>query len=104
MTLPPTLPPILPRSLDTALKRLASALDHLEAAGERRVQADGVRADLEEELSVMRDDRARLAVELDGALARARNLALANTEVRQRLEKAGDTVKSMIVATGGGNG
>ena len=93
-----------PHRIDTALKRLASALDQLEAAGERRVLADGARADLEEELNVMRDDRAMLAVELDGALARARNLALANSEVRQRLEKAGETVKSMIAAGFDGNG
>lgn len=86
----------LPPRLDAAMKRLEAALSHLEAAGERRIAAEGARGNLEEELMVMQDDRARLAAELDGALARARSLSLANTEVRQRLEQASDALRSMI--------
>jgi len=33
-------------------------------------EADALRANLEEELAVLQDDRSRLAVELDGAIAR----------------------------------
>jgi chromosome segregation ATPase len=86
--------PIPPR-LDAALQRLASALDQLEAAGARRAQADAQRADLEEELSVMQDDRSRLAVELDGALARNRSLQTAHNEVRQRLANVSEAVRSL---------
>ncbi len=86
----------LPDRLQDSLKRLASALDHLEAAGERRAVADRVRANLEEELAVMQDDRARLAVELDGALDRMRVLTTANEDVSQRLERASRTIRSVL--------
>ncbi|MDH7798504.1 MULTISPECIES: DUF4164 domain-containing protein [unclassified Beijerinckia] len=89
----------LPPRLDAAMKRLEAALSHLEAAGERRIVAEGTRGNLEEELMVMQDDRARLAAELDGALARARSLSLANSEVRQRLEQASDALRVMISET-----
>jgi hypothetical protein len=38
--------PKLPERLDTALGRLAAALDRLEAVGERRAKADALRANL----------------------------------------------------------
>ncbi|WOJ90622.1 DUF4164 domain-containing protein [Methylocapsa polymorpha] len=82
--------------LEAALKRLAAALDHLEAASERRVRADALRANLEEELTVMQDDRSRLAVELDGAIARTNSLELANDEVARRLKSVSATIKSVL--------
>lgn len=88
----------LPQPLQDALRRLASAIDQIEAAAERRAIADRVRADLEEELAVMQDDRARLAVELDGALARARTLTQATEEVSRRLDRAADTVAGVLDA------
>jgi small-conductance mechanosensitive channel len=84
--------------LDAALKRLAAALDQLEAAAARRADAAAVGADLEEELAIMQDDRSRLAVELDGAIARANSLQIANAEVARRLERAGATVRSILAA------
>ncbi len=92
----------LPARLEDSLKRFASALDHLEAAGERLAIADRVRADLEDELSVMQDDRARLAAELDGALARARALAHANEDVRERVERASASVRAVLEAARAG--
>ncbi|MBN9080046.1 MAG: hypothetical protein BGP04_04695 [Rhizobiales bacterium 62-17] len=89
----------LPPRLDAAMKRLEAALSHLEAAGERRIAAEGTRGNLEEELMVMQDDRARLAAELDGALARARTLSLANSEVRERLEQASDALRAIVGET-----
>jgi chromosome segregation ATPase len=88
----------LPVRLEDSLKRFASALDQLEAAGERLAVADRVRADLEDELSVMQDDRARLAAELDGAMARARALGHANEDVRQRVERASAQVRAVLDA------
>lgn len=86
----------LPERLDAALKRLAAALDLLDAAGERRAKADALRANLEDELAVMQDDRARLAVELDGAIARAKSLELANDEVARRLNGACAEIREVL--------
>jgi chromosome segregation ATPase len=82
--------------LDAALKRLADALESLEAADERRAAAGRTRADLEEELAVMQDDRARLAAELDGALASNRALALANADVISRLDRAEEMLRELL--------
>ena len=60
--------------LDQALQRLAIALERLELAATARLDAERGIEPLETELSVMRDDRSRLAVELDGALARNASL------------------------------
>lgn len=87
-----------PNPLDAALKRLAHALESLEAADERRAAAGRVRADLEEELAVMQDDRARLAAELDGALASNRSLALANADVNARLERAEGMLRELAAS------
>lgn len=86
----------LPESLDAALKRLARALDKLDAAAERRAKADALRANLAEELAVLQDDRSRLAVELDGAIARSNALELANEEVGRRLNQASAEIRAVL--------
>ena len=86
----------LPPRLDAALQRLASALDQLEAAAERRQKADAARGDLEEELAVMQDDRSRMAVDLDAALARNKALAHANSEVQRRLTRVSSTIQALL--------
>ena len=86
----------LPERLDAALKRLAAALDRLDAASERRAKADALRTNLEDELAVMQDDRSRLAVELDGAIARAQSLELANDEVARRLNTASAEIRGVL--------
>jgi chromosome segregation ATPase len=82
--------------LNHALKRLALALDQLEAASERRAKMAAQRSDIEEEFAVLQDDRARLAVELDGAVARSQSLELANNEVARRLAKAREAIEEMM--------
>jgi 2-methylisocitrate lyase-like PEP mutase family enzyme len=89
-------PTKLPERLDAALKRLAAALDRLDAASDRRAKADALRANLEDELAVMQDDRSRLAVELDGAIARAKSLELANNEVARRLNGASAEIRGIL--------
>lgn len=84
------------KRLDASLKRLAASLDHLEAASERRAIADRLRFDQEEALAVMQDDRSRLAVELDGALARVRTLDEANFEAARRLQGAGTALRAIL--------
>lgn len=83
---------------EAALERLSAALEKLEAATERRVRAEALRANLEEELAVIQDDRSRLAVELDGALARSISLETTSQEVARRLNGAGEAVKAVLSA------
>jgi hypothetical protein len=52
----------------------------------------------------MQDDRARLAVELDGALARVKMLELANEEAARRLGRAMAEIKALIAAAAGCDG
>lgn len=85
-----------PASLEAALRRLGAALDHLEAAAERRAQGDAQRADREEEFGLMQKDRARLAQELEGALARLQGLDAASAEASRRLERAEARVRAAL--------
>lgn len=89
----------LPLAVEMALKRLSAALDQLDAAAERRALSDAMRSDLEEELTVMQDDRSRLAVELDGALAQTRAMAQAHEIVTQRLAHAKETLRNILPPT-----
>jgi chromosome segregation ATPase len=82
--------------LESAFKGLLAALDQLEAACERRRNADAERSNLEEELAVLQDDRTRLALELDDAQARAKSLELANGEVARRLAKASSSLRTIL--------
>ncbi len=88
--------------LDSALARLMAALTVLEVAVGRRLENDHAQADLNEAFAAMQDDRSRLALELDGALARGRKLESANEEVARRLEAAGATLAALARESGGG--
>jgi Domain of unknown function (DUF4164) len=83
-------------AIDIALKRLATALEGLEAATERRARTDASRSNIDEEFAVMQDDRTRLALELDAATARNKALAAANGDVAIRLERASATIRAVI--------
>ncbi len=87
----------VPSSIDAALKRLASALDHLEAAAERQALAHAARGDAEEEFAILRDDRSRLALELDGAIRKLRRLEQASDEAIRRIDRANAAI---LVALG----
>ncbi|PTM41374.1 uncharacterized protein DUF4164 [Bosea sp. 124] len=82
--------------LENALTRLDGALAQLEAAARRRVDAERGRANLETELALMQDDRARLAAELDGATARLGDVETAAADVDQRLERAMNVIGAVI--------
>jgi chromosome segregation ATPase len=85
-------------ALDAALERLSRALDLLEQATEAHSEAEARRAERDEAISVLEDDRSRLAVELDGALARNRSLEHAAEDVSRRLETARATVQGLVEA------
>lgn len=74
--------------IDLALKRLNRAADTLEAAILRRKTQDEGQGDMVAELAAMRDDRGRLAAELDQALARAKRLDSGAAETLARIDKA----------------
>jgi Domain of unknown function (DUF4164) len=44
----------------------------------------------------MQDDRSRLVVELDGAIARSKSLELANDEVARRLHGASAEIREVL--------
>jgi hypothetical protein len=69
-------------SIEAASRRLALALDALDAAAEHRRDAAKSQAALSAQLHVLGNDRARLAGELDHALARSQRLAGAIDTVR----------------------
>ncbi|MEK4033253.1 DUF4164 family protein [Methylocystis sp. IM3] len=84
--------------IDAALARLKAALDQLERTIAARLEEDLSSAELEEEVAIMQDDRARLALELDDALARVSALEKARDEVLRRLDSAGAGVAAALEA------
>jgi Domain of unknown function (DUF4164) len=83
-------------SLETSLKRLASAVEALEWATDLRMRHDEARASTQEEFALMQDDRSRLAVELDAAVDRSRALEAANAEAARRLARAAQAVERVL--------
>jgi hypothetical protein len=86
-------------AIDAATKRLALALDALEAALERRRESDRGEETLAAQLQALGSDRSRLAADLDAQAARARQLESTNREVARRLDVAIDTIRSVIEAS-----
>jgi chromosome segregation ATPase len=82
--------------IEIANRRLAHALDALEAAAERRGEADRSQQALATQIQVLGADRARLASELDQATARSRGLETANREVAERIAVAIETIRSVL--------
>jgi uncharacterized protein DUF4164 len=84
--------------VDAASKRLALALDTLEAALERRRGSDRSEAGLASQLQALGSDRSKLAAALDAQAARARKLETANREIARRLDTAIDTIRTVLEA------
>lgn len=82
--------------LDGALARLANALSGVEAAVSRHFDADARRSDLETELQVMQDDRARLAVEVESASRQLARYESVVESVDRRLGPAIRTVREVL--------
>ncbi len=82
-----------PTAIEQALARLSASLSVLEAAASRHLETDRSKGTLETELALMQDDRARLAVELDGALARANRLE-GTAEELARAHRPGHRVRA----------
>ncbi len=84
--------------IDAATRRLSAALDALEAAAERRREADRGESDLAAQVHALGTDRSRLAAELDSVTARSRRLADTNREIARRLDSAMEGVRAVIDA------
>ncbi|MGL4637109.1 MAG: DUF4164 domain-containing protein [Beijerinckiaceae bacterium] len=82
--------------LSSALQRLGSAIDLLDAAATRRLTAERADAARATELELMRGDRAKLAELLDQALSRGRALEAAQQDVTARLDSAIGLVRDVL--------
>jgi hypothetical protein len=87
-------------AIDSAVKRLALALDALDAAVERRRDGDRNENSLAAQVQTLGLDRARLASALDGETARSRQLEATNREIATRLDTAIASIQSVL--EGGG--
>ena len=85
-------------AIDAATRRLMSALDALEAAVERRREADRDEDELATRIQALGADRSRLADELDGSLVKTRKLERTNREIAERLDAAIGTIRSVLEA------
>ena len=84
--------------IDAATRRLALALDALEAALDRRLEADRGGGAFAIQFQALGADRSRLASELDAETARSRQLEAANREIARRLDSAMDQIRAVIGA------
>jgi predicted nucleic acid-binding Zn-ribbon protein len=84
------------RSIESALSRLVKALDSLEAATNRRVDASAKTSSLEAEVQKAGEDRSNLAQNLDRSEARSARLADVNKEVSKRLVAAMESIRSIL--------
>ena len=83
-------------AIEAATRRLALALDALEAAAEQRHEVDLGEDNLMAQVHALDDDRSRLASDLDAAMARGRVLETANRDIARRLDSAIKTIRSVL--------
>jgi Domain of unknown function (DUF4164) len=83
-------------AIESATRRLALALDGLEAAAEERHEVDLGEDNLMAQVHALDDDRSRLASDLDAVMARARALESTNREIARRLDAAIGTIRSVL--------
>lgn len=83
-------------SLDDALRRLDGALGQLELSVSRRLETERRRGDLETELQIMQDDRARLAVDLDGTTAQLGRVEAVTEDLGRRVTRALTSVAEVL--------
>jgi hypothetical protein len=83
-------------TIEQASRRLTLALDTLEAAIDRRREAEREDAGLIAQVHALGADRSRLACDLDAAIARSRSLETANREIARRLDVAIGSIRSVL--------
>ena len=85
-------------AIEAATRRLAAALDALEAALDRRRDTDRGEDALAAQVHALGTDRSKLASELDEQAARSRRLESTNREIAHRLDVAIDNICSVLEA------
>jgi hypothetical protein len=83
-----------------SLMRLRAAVDALEQAEARRRENQRQTGPIETELALMQDDRARLATELDAALARSNRVENLAEDLTRRVDAAMTTVRAVLEKNG----
>jgi hypothetical protein len=83
-------------AIDVAVRRLALALDALDAAVERRREGDRGEDALGRQVQALGVDRTKLAAALDGETARSRRLEATNREIAERLDTAIAGIQSVL--------
>jgi Domain of unknown function (DUF4164) len=83
-------------AIEQATRRLSEALDALDAAVERRIDGDRERAALSEQVHALAADRSKLAADLDGQLARSRQLEASNRDIARRIDAAMENVRLVL--------
>lgn len=90
-------PPVdLPPALHAAADRLTAALTRLKAAGERRATGRGEREGDEDAPALVQQDRTRLAIDLEAALARVARLGDAHAAALERLGRAEASIDAVL--------
>jgi hypothetical protein len=87
-----------PTAIETATRRLAQALDQLDAAVDHGLEAERGRAGLTEQVHALDADRSRLAADLDVQLARTRHLETVNRDIARRLDAAMESIQAVLAA------
>ena len=85
------------RSSGQGLVRLEAALARLEHAVAQRFEAERAPGEIETELAIMGEDRARLGAELDAASARLAAVEAATDDVGHRLGRAITAVEGVLL-------
>ena len=78
------------------MERFSKALDRLEATANRRLQRAKSVDNLEQELTALRQDRGRLAQELDGMKAETKALEGVTDEVATRVDTAIRDIRAVL--------
>ncbi len=84
------------KDLEAATQRLRAALEALESAVERRLEADVGGNALADQIHALAVDRSKLASDLDAAAARSKSLEIANREIANRIDVAMSAIRSVI--------
>lgn len=91
--------PISP-AIHQSLSRLRNAVEALEQAQTRRRETQRQTGPIETELALMQDDRARLATELDAALARSNRVEALAEDLTRRVDSAVTAVRAVLEKNG----
>ena len=86
------------KRLEADIDELQMAMAQLERTVADKLEDEVSSAELQEELAIMQDDRSRLALDLDAALARQNALEKGRDEVLRRLDAASESVAAVLGA------